>query len=283
MHIAASYDGQEIRLYINGVLENSLGAAGLAIGTNGNDLSIGSQDDGVNPFEGVIDQVHIYDDALSATEIQDLVFSESNVVDTDGDGVADDQDAFPNDPNEWLDTDGDGIGNNADTDDDDDGMPDDWEILYGFNPLDAADAAEDADGDGVSNLDEYLQGTNPRDLVEVGHWTFDEGIGTVAADSSGSGNNGALVGPPVWTAGISGSALDFDGVSDRVIIPDSSTLDVTQSITIAAWIMPRKVDTQYIVKKARYGTIDGYELSLSSSRARFLCGLISRAQAIVID
>ncbi|MBD9377930.1 hypothetical protein IB228_11185 [Pseudoxanthomonas sp. PXM04] len=36
-------------------------------------------------------------------------------VDTDGDGVPDDEDAFPNDPNEWKDTDGDGIGDNADT------------------------------------------------------------------------------------------------------------------------------------------------------------------------
>ena len=46
------------------------------------------------------------------------------VLDTDGDGVPDDQDAFPNDPNEWEDTDGDGIGNNADPDDDNDGVPD---------------------------------------------------------------------------------------------------------------------------------------------------------------
>ncbi|TAA20548.1 hypothetical protein EA658_06200 [Pseudoxanthomonas winnipegensis] len=34
--------------------------------------------------------------------------------DSDGDGVPDDQDAFPNDPNESKDTDGDGIGDNAD-------------------------------------------------------------------------------------------------------------------------------------------------------------------------
>jgi len=44
--------------------------------------------------------------------------------DSDGDGVPDDEDAFPNDPNESVDTDGDGIGNNADPDDDNDGIPD---------------------------------------------------------------------------------------------------------------------------------------------------------------
>lgn len=35
-------------------------------------------------------------------------------LDTDGDGVPDDLDAFPNDPNESADSDGDGIGDNAD-------------------------------------------------------------------------------------------------------------------------------------------------------------------------
>ncbi|WP_186810789.1 virulence factor TspB C-terminal domain-related protein [Xanthomonas arboricola] len=40
-------------------------------------------------------------------------------LDTDGDGVPDDKDAFPNDPNESQDTDGDGIGDNADTAPDD--------------------------------------------------------------------------------------------------------------------------------------------------------------------
>ena len=32
------------------------------------------------------------------------------------------------------DNDGDGIGDNADNDDDNDGLPDYWEIAYGFDP-----------------------------------------------------------------------------------------------------------------------------------------------------
>jgi len=38
----------------------------------------------------------------------------TKVVDTDGDGVFDDTDAFPNDATEWADSDNDGIGDNAD-------------------------------------------------------------------------------------------------------------------------------------------------------------------------
>ena len=81
--------------------------------------------------------------------------------DTDGDGYNDSVDAFPDNGSEWTDTDGDGIGNNADTDDDQDGMPDTWENMYGLDPLDSTDAGSDLDGDGISNLDEYSGGSNP--------------------------------------------------------------------------------------------------------------------------
>ena len=83
-------------------------------------------------------------------------------VDTDGDGVPDCIDAFIEDPNEWEDTDQDGIGNNADPDDDNDRMPDDWEEQYGLNPL-IDDANEDPDQDGWSNLKEFQKGTDPTD------------------------------------------------------------------------------------------------------------------------
>jgi len=83
------------------------------------------------------------------------------VIDTDGDGVNDWIDLFPNDPNDWADIDGDGIGNNADPDDDNDGMTDWYEIKYGLNPYDASDASLDSDGDGLTNLQESGYGTNP--------------------------------------------------------------------------------------------------------------------------
>ena len=54
--------------------------------------------------------------------------------DSDGDGILDIDDAFPNDAGEYEDTDGDGVGNNADKDDDGDGVTDD----YDYRPLEAA-------------------------------------------------------------------------------------------------------------------------------------------------
>jgi len=52
--------------------------------------------------------------------------------------------------------------NPALSDSDADGIPDDWERLYGMDPL-RNDAADDADADGRSALEEFLAGTNPQD------------------------------------------------------------------------------------------------------------------------
>jgi len=80
--------------------------------------------------------------------------------DKDGDGVVNSRDAFPADPSEWYDTDHDGIGNNADPDDDNDGIPDNIEIINRLNPLNPTDGGKDVDGDGFSNFLEYQLGTN---------------------------------------------------------------------------------------------------------------------------
>lgn len=67
-------------------------------------------------------------------------------IDIDNDGYNNSDDAFPEDPNEWLDTDHDGIGNNVDDDDDGDGYPDDVDPF----PLDPSEWV-DTDGDGIGD------------------------------------------------------------------------------------------------------------------------------------
>ena len=66
--------------------------------------------------------------------------------DSDGDGIDDDYDLFPEDSTEYADNDGDGIGDNADTDDDNDGTLD---VSDQF-PLDSNESI-DTDGDGIGN------------------------------------------------------------------------------------------------------------------------------------
>jgi len=85
------------------------------------------------------------------------------VSDSDDDGVSDDQDNCPNIVNPGQDdNDDDHVGDICDDDDDNDGMPDDWEKQHGLNPF-VNDASDDLDGDGWSNLEEYDRGTDPGD------------------------------------------------------------------------------------------------------------------------
>jgi hypothetical protein len=92
--------------------------------------------------------------------------------DADNDGVPDDIDNCPDVSNhDQLDVDLDDVGDVCDDDDDNDGMPDSWEIGYWLNPIDPSDASQDADGDGLTNLDEYNLGTDPHDTD-----TDDDGI-----------------------------------------------------------------------------------------------------------
>ena len=44
---------------------------------------------------------------------------------------------------------------------DSDGMSNEWEEKYGFNPEDPSDASQDFDKDGITNLNEYKYNTNP--------------------------------------------------------------------------------------------------------------------------
>lgn len=67
-HVAATYDGQVMRWYINGVQVGSQ-LENINIGTNNFNLTIGRALDSSTFFKGLIDEVYIYNRALSIEEI----------------------------------------------------------------------------------------------------------------------------------------------------------------------------------------------------------------------
>jgi len=121
-------------------------------------------------------------------------------IDSDGDGVGDNSDAFPNDPNENTDSDGDDVGNNADAfpndanetmDSDGDGVGNNADIF----PNDANETV-DFDGDGVGDNSDAF----PNDVSE-----------TVDSDGDGVGDNSdAFPNDPNETID-----SDGDGVGDN--------------------------------------------------------------------
>ena len=104
-------------------------------------------------------------------------------------------------------------------------------------------------------------------LKPVGSWSFDEGAGTIANDSSGNNNNGTLYNGPTWTEGQVNKALSFDGSDDQVIIDISttSTLDLTNNFTISLWIYPTNNNTSRpIISKTDAGLNLGYKIENNS-------------------
>ena len=78
--------------------------------------------------------------------------------------------------------------------------------------------------------------TKGADPNLVGWWKLDETSGSIAADSSGNANTGTLHGEPVWAIGKAGGALKLDGVDDYVDCGNKVGFDITDGITITAWV-----------------------------------------------
>jgi len=99
----------------------------------------------------------------------------------------------------------------------------------------------------------------------VGWWRLDEGSGTIAADSSGGGNDGTLVGNPQWVAdGKVNGALEFDG-GDSVSVPGGANIN-PESLTLMTWVNFNEVDNTS-VRQDYLSRGDDYAFSLHEDNA----------------
>jgi hypothetical protein len=108
----------------------------------------------------------------------------------------------------------------------------------------------------------------------VGYWKLDEGLGTIAHDSTANDNCGALYGNPVWF--ISGHqqpstptpptcGLEFDGVDDYIALGDATALGFTsENFTIEAWIKPDTVARRMQIFQRHGWNSDGYRFNVAS-------------------
>ncbi|WP_168797531.1 LamG-like jellyroll fold domain-containing protein [Neolewinella litorea] len=74
-HIAATYDGSEIVIYVDGASETTSKQSGTLVNTANMKLGIGNRPQGAasdHPFDGLIDELRVYDRSLSASEVSNL-------------------------------------------------------------------------------------------------------------------------------------------------------------------------------------------------------------------
>lgn len=103
-------------------------------------------------------------------------------------------------------------------------MPDDWEMLNGFDRFSALDAGFDTDGDGLSNLQEYQMGTDPRNRssgLELQITLLPDGANLVLSFTAVSNFSYAIE----WATGISGTA--WATLQDIESAPTNRLIEVT--------------------------------------------------------
>ena len=169
-------------------------------------------------------------DIINVTLTSLCAYGEENDSDTDGDGTPNEEDAFPNDPNEWLDTDGDDIGNNADTDDDNDTYLDDNDAF----PLDASEWL-DTDGDNIGNNadtdddnDGYLD-INDAFPLDVNEWLDTDGD-TIGNNADTDDDNDTIL--DYKEIEIGSNPLVLDTLQSLVSIIDELTLNNSSKLSI---------------------------------------------------
>jgi hypothetical protein len=88
----------------------------------------------------------------------------------------------------------------------------------------------------------------PTAPVLAAWWKLDNN----AQDSSGNGNNGTLNGGPTYVTGKLGGALSLDGIDDYVDCGNAASLNITDTITVAAWVKTSDTENgqhnEYIAK-----------------------------------
>ncbi|NMC14834.1 MAG: hypothetical protein GYA34_18355 [Chloroflexi bacterium] len=91
----------------------------------------------------------------------------------------------------------------------------------------------------------------------VAYWKFNEGSGTIAADSSGNLHNGTICGA-AWDYGILDKALKYDGINDYISFGNSGFPSYLWNgdFSVSLWIYPTSISSgdQYIIW---FGTSDG--------------------------
>ena len=76
-HVVGTFDGEEIRIYVDGKLEGqkAVPANGPVMIWNDNNLEFGGRGTGVNAYKGLLDELIVYDRALTEEEVVEVMNS----------------------------------------------------------------------------------------------------------------------------------------------------------------------------------------------------------------
>ena len=273
-HVAGVRKSDIVNIYVNiiGGIEDTATLGAI----NSNNLKIGALQFGGNPpsnyFDGTIDEVRIYNRALSTEEIRNMYLpwiGNKAFAPYPADGVTNGdpnvvlswspgKDALSHDV--YLGTYYDDV-NDANT------LSEEYMGNYDVNSFDPCGL--DLETTYYWRIDEVADSntykgdvwsfTTRAELSSylVAWWKFDEGEGTIAYDSAGN-NNGTIFGA-TWITGKLDGALSFDGSNDYVDMADTVQNFLETSYTVSAWIKTNTVSSDNAISAYRH-SVEVYPL-----------------------
>jgi len=261
-HLAETYDGATMRLYVNGVQVASHAQTG-AIATSTNPLQIGGDSIYGQYFAGRIDEARIYNRALSQAEIQadmntpvgsppptptptptvtptptaTATFTPTPTATATFTPTPTATATFTPTPTATA------------------------TATAIFTPSPTATATATATP--TATPTPTPTPTPPPGLVAA--YGFNEGSGTLVTDLSGNGNNGTISGATWTTSGRYGNALSFNGTNALVTVNNAPSLQLTSAMTLEAWVYPTTVNSTW--QDVIYKGNDNYYLEGTSSNS----------------
>ncbi|GAA2979684.1 signal peptidase I [Actinokineospora diospyrosa] len=121
-----------------------------------------------------------------------------------------------------------------------------------------------ADSSGNSRPGQYNAPTNGP----YTYWRFDDASGIAASDSSGGANSGTLINGPTWSTGLTGSAVTFDGVNDRVVSTGPSA-NTDTSFSVSVWVRTSTASSTAVALSQAGNTHNAWYIYTQSGKWRF--------------
>src|SRR5262249_10532634 len=110
----------------------------------------------------------------------------------------------------------------------------------------------------------------PTVPIPVAHWTFDEGAGTTATDTTGNGHTATLGTSAAWTAGNVGTgALNLNGTAPSLATATGPVVDTSGSFTVSAWVDLASLSGYQTVVSIAGANVAGFFLQLRGDTGTF--------------
>ena len=219
-YLVGVYDNSVLKIYVNGILDNTKIAQGdvryevtdyVTIGRRG-----GTHLPNTQFFHGTIDVIRFSQRVLSPSEILSN-YQAGNIEFQYRDSGNDE---------EW-------VGGSEE-------VIDNFENNNGWQTTDGNTLQKDSTEYSIEGSYALKLGSgNNIDANTAGYWTLDEtaGSGAYLLDSSGNNNHGTPTGT-TYTSGKIGGARGFNGSSDYITLGNPTELQITGNQTISMWLKP---------------------------------------------